>query len=57
MAPRPPPECPIGPRPKNSESALLGETLALDILEDQKKTYNESYSFTLTKFDGKTVTI
>jgi hypothetical protein len=40
-----------------SESVLLGETLALDILEEQKETYNETFSFTLTKFDGKTVTI
>jgi hypothetical protein len=40
-----------------SQSVLLGETLALDILEEQKETYNETFSFTLTKFDGKTVTI
>jgi hypothetical protein len=40
-----------------SESVLLGETVALDILEEQKQTYNEEFSFTLTRFDGKTVTI
>jgi hypothetical protein len=40
-----------------TESVLLGESVALDILEEQKETYNEDFSFTLTRFDGKTVTI
>ena len=40
-----------------SESVRLGETVALDILEEQKNTYNETFSFSLTKFDGTTVTI
>ena len=40
-----------------TESVFLGEALALDILEEQKATYNETFSFTLTRFDGKTVTI
>ena len=40
-----------------SESIRLGEELALDILEEQKETYNETFSFTLTRFDGTTVTI
>jgi hypothetical protein len=40
-----------------TESVRLGETVALDILEEQKHTYNESFSFTLTTFDGTTVTI
>ena len=40
-----------------AQSVLLGEALALDILEEQKQTYNEDFSFTLTRFDGKTVTI
>jgi membrane-associated phospholipid phosphatase len=40
-----------------SESVLLGETVALTILEEQKSTYNETFSFTLTRFDGTTVTI
>ncbi len=40
-----------------SESVRLGEELALDILEEQKGTYNETFSFTLTRFDGTTVTI
>ena len=32
-------------------------TKASDILEEQKRTYSESFSFTLTRFDGTTVTI
>ena len=40
-----------------SESLHLGEELALDVLEEQKATYNETFSFTLTRFDGTTVTI
>jgi hypothetical protein len=35
----------------------LGETVALTSLEEQKSTYNETFSFTLTRFDGTTVTI
>ena len=40
-----------------SESLKLGEAIALGILEEQRATYNEGGSFTLTKFDGTTVTI
>jgi hypothetical protein len=40
-----------------SESLTLGEAVAIGILEEQKATYNEGGSFTLTKFDGTTVTI
>lgn len=40
-----------------SESVRLGEELALDILEEQKSTYSETFTFTLTRFDGTTVTI
>jgi hypothetical protein len=39
------------------QSILLGEAIALTILEEQRATYNEPSSFTLTKFDGTTVTI
>src|SRR6266496_5551382 len=40
------------------EAMQLGEAAAIDILRDQKNCYNESFSgFTLTKFDGTTVTI
>ncbi len=40
-----------------SESLKLGEAIAIGILEEQKGTYNEEASFTLTKFDGTTITI
>jgi hypothetical protein len=40
-----------------SESLKLGEAVALGILEEQQATYNEGGSFSLTKFDGTTVTI
>ena len=40
-----------------SESLTLGEEVALGILEEQQATYNEGGSFTLTKFDGTTITI
>jgi len=39
------------------ESVRLGETVALGILEEQKRTYNEPHSFGLTRFDGTTFTI
>jgi len=31
---------------------LLGEAVAIGILEDQRLTYNENYTFEFTKFDG-----
>lgn len=40
-----------------SESVTLGEAIALSVLEEQKLTYNENFSFSLTKFDGTTITI
>jgi hypothetical protein len=40
-----------------SESLTLGEEVAIGILEEQQATYHEGRSFTLTKFDGTTVTI
>jgi hypothetical protein len=39
------------------ESVQLGERLALSILEEQKATYNETASFSLTRFDGQRVTV
>jgi hypothetical protein len=39
------------------ESVQLGEAIALGILEEQKASYNEPMSFTLTKFDGTTITV
>jgi hypothetical protein len=40
-----------------SEAVVLGETVALGILEEQKESYNQDCAFTLTKLDGTTVTI
>jgi hypothetical protein len=39
------------------ESVQLGENVALGLLQEQKATYNEPATFTLTRFDGTTVTI
>jgi hypothetical protein len=40
------------------DSVLLGEALAITILQDQKSTYNESFAgFTFTKFDGTQITV
>ncbi len=39
------------------ESLKLGEALAIGVLEEQKDTYNEGGAWTLTKFDGTTITI
>lgn len=38
-------------------SVRLGEAIAIGILEEQANCYNEDYSFTLSKFDGTTITI
>lgn len=40
-----------------SESIKLGEMVAIGILQEQKATYNERGSFTLTKFDGMRIMI
>lgn len=41
-----------------TESLKLGEAVAISILRDQSRTYNEAFNgFTFTKFDGTTVTI
>ncbi len=39
------------------ESIVLGERVALDLLEEQKLTFNEPSWFSVTKFDGTVVTI
>lgn len=45
-------------RSDGTESMLLGEALAISILQDQRGCYNENFSgFTLTKFDGTTITV
>jgi hypothetical protein len=40
-----------------TESLRLGEAVALTVLEEQKACYNERFQWTLTKFDGTTVTL
>ena len=41
-----------------SEAIKLGEAVAISVLRDQKPTYREPFrGFTLTKFDGTTITI
>lgn len=41
-----------------TESLKLGEAVAISILHDQRHTYNETFNgFSLTKFDGTTVTV
>lgn len=45
-------------RSDGTESMKLGEAVAISILKDQKDCYNERFSgFTLTKFDGTTITV
>ncbi|MBV9210671.1 MAG: phosphoesterase, partial [Acidobacteria bacterium] len=41
-----------------AESLKLGEAIALSMLADQRACYNENFGgFSLTKFDGTTVTV
>jgi hypothetical protein len=41
-----------------TEAIELGEDVALSILKDTKSCYNEAFSgFSLTKFDGTTITV
>lgn len=41
-----------------TESLKLGEAIAIGILRDQRRSYNEQFSgFSLTKFDGTTITV
>lgn len=45
-------------RSDGTESLLLGEALAISILQDQRACYNEQFNgFSLTKFDGTTITV
>jgi len=39
------------------ESLLMGEEIAISILEEQKLTFGENFSMTLAKFDGTTIRI
>ena len=41
-----------------TQSLKLGEEIALNILRDQRGTYNERFrGFSITRFDGRQVTI
>jgi membrane-associated phospholipid phosphatase len=44
-------------RTDGEESILLGEQVAINVLRDQKPTYNEDVSYTFDKFDGTSITI
>ncbi len=45
-------------RSDGTESLQLGEALAISILKDQRLSYNEQFNgFSLTKFDGTTITV
>lgn len=45
-------------RSDTTESLKLGEAVAIAVLKDQKRSYNEIFNgFSLTKFDGTTVTV
>ena len=39
------------------ESFRMGEQIAIGVLEEQKLTYRENFSLTVTLFDGSTVRI
>ena len=39
------------------ESVVMGEEIAIGILEEQKLTYGENFSMTLPRFDGTTIRI
>jgi hypothetical protein len=44
-------------RSSNHWGVLLGEAVALSILQDKAKSYNEPFAINITKFDGTTATI
>jgi hypothetical protein len=44
-------------RSSNYWGILLGEAVALSVLEDRAKSYNEPFTINITKFDGTTATI
>ena len=44
-------------RSSNYWGVLLGEAVALSILKDRAKSYNEPFTINITKFDGTTATI
>src|SRR5271165_6036107 len=44
-------------RSDSDDSMLLGEAIALSVLRDLAKTYNEKFQITMSKLDGSTATI
>jgi hypothetical protein len=44
-------------RSSNYWGILLGEAVALSVLEDRARSYNEPFTISITKFDGTTATI
>jgi len=44
-------------RSDGEESIRLGEQVAIQILRDQKPTYNEDASYIFRRFDGSMITI
>ena len=44
-------------RSSNHWGILLGEAVALSVLQDKAKGYNEPFTINITKFDGTTATI
>lgn len=44
-------------RSSNYWGVLLGEAVALSVLQDRAKSYNEPFTINITKFDGTTATI
>jgi hypothetical protein len=44
-------------RASSYSSILLGEAMAIGMLQDRAKTYNEKFSITFTKLDGNKITI
>ena len=44
-------------RSSTVQSILLGEQVALSVLQDKANCYNEKFSVTFTKFDGTTAAI
>lgn len=44
-------------RSSNYWGVLLGEAVALSVLKDRAKSYNEPFTMNITKFDGTTATI
>ncbi|HYT22780.1 MAG TPA: hypothetical protein VEW05_21430, partial [Candidatus Polarisedimenticolia bacterium] len=44
-------------RSSTLNSILLGEQVALSVLQDRAKSYNEPFTIRITKLDGTTATI